>query len=85
MTSMRKRKALVCRARLSPKVRNVVDGRLGDESQPIGGPFGSLDFERLTNEDFRNGVGVFDPALKDKFFSGVDVPEELPTQHRKPL
>jgi hypothetical protein len=46
----------------------------------VGREFGSPDYERLMEEDRRNGVGVFDPALKDKFLSGVQLPEELPVQ-----
>ena len=85
MTSMRKRKARICRALPSPSTRSALKDRFWDEIQPVGREFGSPDFERLMDEDFRNGVGVFDPALKDKFLSGVDVPEDMIIQHRKPL
>lgn len=33
----------------------------------IGREFGSPDFDRLMAEDQRDGVGVFDPALKALF------------------
>lgn len=41
--------------------------RLWDGMPPIGREFGSPDFERLMDEDWRAGVGVFDPALKSMF------------------
>lgn len=85
MTSMRKRKARLCRALLSPSILSTVDDRLWDEIQPVGREFGSPDFERLADEDHRNGVGAFDPTLRDIFLSGVEVPENMRIQHRKPL
>jgi hypothetical protein len=38
--------------------------RLWDRMPPVGREFGSPDFERLMEEDHRNRVGVFDPALR---------------------
>jgi addiction module HigA family antidote len=38
--------------------------RLWDRMPPVGREFGSPDFERLMEEDHRNRVGVFDPALE---------------------
>lgn len=31
---------------------------------PVGREFGSPDFDRLMEEDHRDGTGVFDPSLK---------------------
>lgn len=53
--------------------------RLWDEMQPVGREFGSPDFERLMAEDARAGIGVFDPALKQRArrapaFPSADMP-----------
>lgn len=55
MISMRKRRARLCRALLSPSTPSVVEDRLWDEIQPVGREFDSPDFERLTDQDYRNG------------------------------
>ena len=70
MTSLRKRKAAISRALLG---RSILEDRLWDQMAPVGREFGSPDFERLMDEDRRNGVGVFDPALKEEFHSGIEV------------
>lgn len=85
MTSMRKRKAIVCRALRGQSICSEVEDRLWDRMQPVGREFGSPDFERLMDEDFRNEVGVFDPVLKDKFLSRTEVLENMPPQPMKPL
>ena len=82
MTSLRKRKALISCAMFR---RSPLEDRLWDQMRAVGREFGSPDYERLMEEDRRNGVGVFDPALKDTFLSGVKLPEELPVQSRQRL
>jgi hypothetical protein len=64
MTSLRKRKATISRALLGQNRRSTLEDRLWDQMRPVGREFGSPDFERLMEEDRRNGVGIFDPALK---------------------
>ena len=55
--------------------RNAVAGgvedelRFWNEAAPIGREFGSPDYERLTEEDRLNRVGVFDPELARIFRS----------------
>lgn len=85
MTSMRKRKAIIGRAWLRQFRRSALEETLWDQMRPIGREFGSPDFERLMEEDRRNGVGVFDPALMGMYSSSVEIPEELPVQRRKTL
>lgn len=85
MTSVRKRKAIISRALLRQSRRSSLDERLWNEMRPVGREFGSPDFERLMEEDQRNGVGVFDPALKGMYSSSVEIPEELPVQRREDL
>lgn len=70
MTSLRKRKAAISRALLG---RSILEDRLWDQMAPVGREFGSPDFERLMDEDRRNGVGVFDPELQEEFHSRVEV------------
>jgi len=61
MTSMRKRKNAVDAA-IRAVMRRVADeDRWWDDLCPVGREFGSPDFDRLMEEDFRNGVGAFDP------------------------
>jgi addiction module HigA family antidote len=63
MMSPRKRKAEICR-RMLLRDHEAQELRLWDRMPPVGREFGSPDFERLMEEDHRNRVGVFDPALK---------------------
>lgn len=63
MTSLRRRKAAVCLAIFQRKVQCSLEDRLWDQMPEAGREFGSPDFERLMDEDYRNRVGVFDPAL----------------------
>ena len=65
MISSRKRKTHIGRAMFR---RSPLEVRLWDRMRPVGREFGSPDFERLMEEDRRNGVGIFDPALKETFF-----------------
>ena len=43
----------------------------------VGREFGSPDFERLMDEDHRNGVGIFDPVLAQDFLAGVKDPDDM--------
>ena len=63
MTSLRKRKAAICRAL---RGRSTLEYQIWDRMRPVGREFGSPDFERLMEDDHRNGRGVFDPALQVK-------------------
>ena len=64
MLSQRKRKSSI-NARTLRHRRRLLDEelRLWDQMAPVGREFGSPDFERLMEEDFGLGRGVFDPAL----------------------
>jgi len=64
MTSIRKRKAAICRLRLERSSRVAVHERFQDETRAVGREFGSAEFDRLMDEDHRNGVGVFHPSFK---------------------
>ncbi len=68
MTSLRKHKSQTFR---SPRYKRWLNAqreeRLWDQMPAVGREFGSPDFERLMEEDYRKGVGVFDPALKDQW------------------
>jgi len=75
MTSLRKRKAAICRALLRREARCSLEDRLWDQMPAVGREFGSPDFERLMEEDRRNGVGALDPAL---------VASLLTTRRRRP-
>jgi hypothetical protein len=68
MPSQRKRKSVI-EARTFRQRRHVLEreSQLWDRMDPVGREFGSPDFERLMAEDHRDGVGVFDPALKRLF------------------
>ncbi len=68
MTSLRKHKSQTLR---SPRYKRWLgaqrEKRLWDQMPAVGREFGSPDFERLMEEDYRKGAGVFDPALKDQW------------------
>ncbi len=68
MPSQRKRKSIID-ARLLRQRRRLFEQemQLWDQMPAVGREFGSPDFERLMAEDQRNGVGIFDPALKGLF------------------
>lgn len=68
MPSQRKRKSIID-ARLLRQRRRLFEQemQLWDQMPAVGREFGSPDFERLMAEDQRDGVGVFDPALKSLF------------------
>jgi len=63
MTSLRERKSKSMRAlRRGRWLAAEREARLWDQMPQVGREFGSLDFDRLMEEDYRSGVGVFDPA-----------------------
>lgn len=64
MTSVRKRKSAISRAFLRRRRLSTLEDLIWDRMPPIGAEFGSPDYERLMEEDRRNGVGAFDPALR---------------------
>lgn len=70
MTSPRKQRARVqrmhqerCRRRLD----SALEDQLWDRMPAVGREFGSPDFDRLMEEDYRLGRGVFDPAVRQAF------------------
>jgi hypothetical protein len=63
MTSLRKQKAAISQLLLGRRTYRTPEDRLWGNVRPVGREFGSPDFDRLTDEDRRNGVGVFDPAM----------------------
>lgn len=63
MPSLRKRKASIGRMALDRLRVIKAEDLLWDRSPPVGREFGSPDFERLMEEDYRNRAGVFDPEL----------------------
>lgn len=85
MVSLRKRKVAVCLVLLARGKHCPQDIRLWDEMRAVGREFGSPDFERLMEEDHRRGAGVFDPALKGQYVSGVQTPEDMAVQDRREL
>lgn len=64
MNLLQKRKAAICRAILERNLHRRLEDLAWDQMPPVGREFGSPDFDRLMDEDFRNQAGVFDPALK---------------------
>jgi len=66
MTSLRRRKADVQRALLNRNALIRLEDKAWSQMRPVGREFGSPDFDRLMEEDHRDGVGVFDPALKQR-------------------
>lgn len=81
MQSQRKRKSVLAGRQLSRR-RNAFDQEalLWDEVSPVGREFGSPDFDRLMAEDRRDGVGVFDPALKQLFSKSRPTEIALPAR-----
>jgi len=85
MTSLRKRKAAISRLLLGRRLRSALEDRWWDNLRPVGRELSSPDFERLMEEDRRNGVGVFDPALKDRFLVEVKAPAGMPVRRTRRL
>lgn len=67
MTSLRKRKSMVCHAIRARNRLSRLEDLAWDQMPAVGREFGSPDFDRLMVEDFRNQTGVFDPNLKRLF------------------
>lgn len=67
MTSLRKRKSQAMRSLHRKRWLDAEwEDRLWDQMPAVGREFGSPDFERLMEEDYRNSLDVFDPALKGR-------------------
>lgn len=67
MTSMRARRLKAWKSLTAHRRRCFeAEARLWDSMPPVGREFGSPDFDRLMEEDRRNGTGVFDPSLRRK-------------------
>lgn len=79
MRLQRKRKAAICRSLLERNLHRRLEDLAWDQMTPIGHEFGSPDFDRLMDGDFRNRAEVFDPRPKE-FFAELDAPEKLPVQ-----
>jgi hypothetical protein len=45
------------------RAHSELEDRIWDQMPAVGREFGSPDFERLMEEDYRLGRGVFDPAV----------------------
>src|SRR5690349_17720757 len=66
MTSQRKRRTRLNQRTgviLKRRSASSLEGQMWDRMPAVGREFGSPDFDRLMEEDFRLGRGVFDPAL----------------------
>lgn len=66
MTSVRKQRARVNRIFRVMRRRRLdceLENQLWDRMPAVGREFGSPDFERLMEEDYRLKRGVFDPAV----------------------
>jgi hypothetical protein len=66
MTSQRKRRIRLNRRigiLLKRRLVSSLEEQMWDRMPAVGREFGSPDFDRLMEEDFRQGRGVFDPAL----------------------
>lgn len=94
MTSIRKQRARIYRIHQTTLCRRkcgILEDQLWDRMPAVGREFGSPDFDRLMEEDYRLGRRAFDPAVQQAFgarskrFVGVEVPEDLPLQLRPPL
>ena len=77
MTSLRKRKAAISRALIGRSMHSRFQDRVWNQMRSVGREFGSPDFERLMDEDHRNGVGIFDPVLAQDFLAGVKDPDDM--------
>lgn len=65
MHSMRQRRRQSCRAQtIWRQQRARLEMEAWDQTPAVGREFGSPDFDRLMEEDYVDGVGVFHAALK---------------------
>lgn len=81
MTPLRKRKVAIYQAMLERNLHRRLEHLALDQMAPVGREFGSPDFDRLREADFRDQVGVFDPALRGSFCT-IESIKKLPVQHR---
>lgn len=79
MASARKQKARICQVLLQRNQRRRLEALAWDQMAPVGREFGSPDFDRLLEHDYRTGAGVFDPKLQ-VLFAQLDTNERLPAQ-----
>lgn len=73
MTSIRKRRARIYRTHLVTLRRRAAAARedqMWDQMPAVGREFGSPDFERLMDEDYRLGRDAFDPDVRLLFGAG---------------
>jgi hypothetical protein len=94
MTSLRKQRARIHRIHrdlIARRMASMLEDQLWDRMPAVGREFGSPDFDRLMEEDYRLGRGVFDPAIRQAFGAGrkrlvgVEEPEDLPLQPGVPV
>lgn len=80
MTSIRKRRATIYRIHLVGLARRNVAARedqMWDQMPAVGREFGSPDFERLMEEDYRLGRGAFDQEARLLFGAGGGRPADV--------
>lgn len=66
MHSMRQRRRQSCRAQtMWRQQRARLEMEAWDRTPAVGREFGSPDFDRLMEEDYRDRAGVFHPALNE--------------------
>ncbi|MFT7773346.1 hypothetical protein [Roseateles sp.] len=73
MTSQRKRRARINRLTemlLMRRLESSLEDQTWDRMPAVGREFGSPDFDRLMEEDFRAGRGVFDPVFASALTKG---------------
>lgn len=66
MTSQRKRRIRINRrieVLLKRRLMSSLEDQMWERMPAVGREFGSPDFDRLMEEDFRQGRGVFDPEI----------------------
>ncbi|TXI22788.1 MAG: hypothetical protein E6Q67_05655 [Roseateles sp.] len=94
MTSLRKQRARIHRVHrdlIARRMASTLEDQLWDRMPAVGREFGSPDFDRLMEEDYRLGRGVFDTAVRQAFGAGrkrlvgVEETEDLPLQPRVPV
>ncbi|MBK3018749.1 hypothetical protein FKK32_29955 [Klebsiella pneumoniae] len=73
MTSQRQRRTLINRRTemlLKRRVEGFLDDQMWDRMPAVGREFGSPDFDRLMEEDFRAERGAFDPVFASALTKG---------------
>lgn len=64
---------------------SVLEDRLWDRMPPVGREFGSPDFDRLMEENFQAGVGVFAPEIRQTYVTRDRSVTELKGLFGKPV